>query len=696
MKHKRTISSLAIALACTLCAWADNAQDGWTIYASYNNITEIAPAGNTCFALASGDLFSYDTTDGALTTYDKAGVMSDVEIKHIGWSRAAKRLVVVYTNSNIDFVSADGDVVNLSDLYLKTTTLDKTVNHIDFDGIYAYLSTAFGVVKLNVRDAVIMDTYQLDTNVSYAYVRDGYLYAETRERGRLRCSLNDNLLDKKNWAYNGAFTPLNENLLDVKDEQTGYWWTKTEDGRLTYYTVDADNNRTYKTEGVQPEGPASNRFYRLYEHNGCLYGVGGRFSQEKDAKNPGEVHTWDGTIWQLFEQPTQQQLGHRNEDYLCLDFDPKTEGHVMVGAKSGLYEFQDGKFVKCYNSDNSPLESSDANNSQNYVMASGVKYDSDGALWVLNNKSSAAIKCLTRDGEWKSFRHSEISDDYSFDLKRPFISSRYDYLFFFNNYWESTKVFAYDYKSDKLYVVGGPKYTNEDLATINPYYMYDIKEDKDHNIWIGTSAGPLYFSPSDMANGGGFVTQHKVPRNDGTNLADYLLANTETRCVAFDGGNRKWIGTSNGVFLISDDCNTQVEHFTTENSPLPSDIVYDILVSSTSNLVYFATDKGLCSYQSDATTPSDEMKKGDVYAYPNPITPDYTGDITIVGLSYNADVKIVTTNGVLVNQGRSTGGSYRWDGCDLNGKRVASGVYMVETATEDGKKGTVCKIAIIN
>ena len=113
-------------------------------------------------------------------------------------------------------------------------------------------------------------------------------------------------------------------------------------------------------------------------------------------------------------------------------------------------------------------------------------------------------------------------------------------------------------------------------------------------------------------------------------------------------------------------------------------------------MVYFATEKGLCSYQSDATTPSDKMTKDNVYAYPNPVTPDYTGYITVVGLSYNADVKIVTSNGTLVNQGRSTGGSYRWNGCDLKGKRVASGIYMVEAATEDGGKGTVCKIAVIN
>jgi flagellar hook assembly protein FlgD len=99
---------------------------------------------------------------------------------------------------------------------------------------------------------------------------------------------------------------------------------------------------------------------------------------------------------------------------------------------------------------------------------------------------------------------------------------------------------------------------------------------------------------------------------------------------------------------------------------------------------------------SDATTPNDDMDKDNVYAYPNPVTPEYNGLITIVGLSYNADIKIVTSNGYLVAEGRSNGGSFTWNGCDKNGKRVASGVYMVMSSTQEGKKGTVCKIAVIN
>jgi flagellar hook assembly protein FlgD len=98
---------------------------------------------------------------------------------------------------------------------------------------------------------------------------------------------------------------------------------------------------------------------------------------------------------------------------------------------------------------------------------------------------------------------------------------------------------------------------------------------------------------------------------------------------------------------------------------------------------------------SDATETAEVMTSDQVYAYPNPVRPDYTGLITITGLTYQADVKILTANGTLVKEGRSTGGSFTWDGTDMKGKRVASGVYMVNTATNEGKKGTVCKIAII-
>lgn len=166
--------------------------------------------------------------------------------------------------------------------------------------------------------------------------------------------------------------------------------------------------------------------------------------------------------------------------------------------------------------------------------------------------------------------------------------------------------------------------------------------------------------------------------------------------MAIDGGGRKWFGTAdNGVYLISADNNTQLQHFTNQNSPLLSNTLESIAINNTTGEVFFGTENGLCSYLSDAIAPADEMTEDNVYAYPNPVTPDYNGLITVVGLTYDADVKILSSNGALIAEGRSTGGMFTWDGKDKNGDRVASGVYMVATATSNGNKGTVCKIVIV-
>lgn len=667
----------------------------WQVYPSYANLTEISPAGDVCFALASGSLFAYNNTTAETTVFNKTTGLAGIDISHIAWSQQAKRLVVAYGDGNIDLVSASGDITNVPGLYLSETVSDKTVSHIYIDRQFAYMSIGVGVMKLDAKKGVIADTYQLGFAVDHSYVKDGYLYAVSKAQGTWRGLLTDNLLDKNRWQRVGGYAALTDDRLNVRDASTGLWWTRNDAGLLACYILAADGTRTYKTEGVLPEGPASNHFYRLYMHGGKLYSVAGFWAQENNAGYPGEVHVWNGQNWSEFEQPTSQMIGHDYIDLLCMDFDPKKEGHVMVGAKGGVYEFQGGKFIKHYGRQNSVLES--GVNSDNYTIVSTLKYTDNGDLWVLNSMVDNPIwKIEHGSGNWVNYPHPEMSTPAKYNLV-SLLQSRYNknIMWFANNYYMENRLYAYDFVNDKL-VGHGPNFTNEDGTVITPVMVYALAEDLDGNVWIASSNGPFYISSADAIAGNDAFIQHKVPRNDGTNLADYLLSDVKTRCIAVDGANRKWMGTENGVFLISSDCNTLLQHFTTENSPLPSNTVYDICVDDNSNMVYFATERGLCSYASDATEPSEEMTKDNVYAYPNPVTPEYTGKITIVGLSFNADVKIVTSNGVLVNQGRSTGGSYQWDGRDLKGKRVASGVYMVQAATETGDKGVVCRIAVVN
>ena len=664
----KTITLLITILFMVLPLSATD-KESWEIYTSYNDITEIEPAGNLVFALASNGLFSYHIKDGSVTTYDKANTLSDFDINHIAWNKTTKKLVITYTNGNIDLLDANGNVVNVPDLYLKSMTDNKQINHINISGANVYLSLSFGIIKLDTKEGKILDAYKLGFNVNYSYIEDNCLYAASKEAGLYKGVLKNNLLDNNNWEKAGNFKEQTMNYTNVYDTTNKYWWTVKE-GKLTYYTLNTDKEKIYQTEGIIPDGPASNKFYRLYINKNKLYAVAGAWSQEKDAS-----------------------LGHLYRDLLCLDFDPSKEGHIMVGSKAGLYEFQDGKFIKCYNKDNTSVITSPLGN--NYTIISSVKYDATGKLWLLNSLGDNSILSFDQTTqEWKHYPHSEIGSNDRYNLTGFIIGKNNGNIWFVNNYYEKNRLYKYNYNIDEL-TMYGPTFTNEDGRDITPIYVHCLAEDRNGNIWIGTTSGPLYLSMSDIKNGNNIFTQHKVPRNDNTNYADYLLDNSNIRCIAVDGANQKWFGTDNGVYLVSDDCNTQIYHFDTANSPLISNIVYSIAVNNNTGKVYFATDKGLCSFNNGIVGSNSEMIKDNVYAYPNPVKPDYTGKINIVGLSFNANIKIVSTNGTLINEGRSAGGSYSWDGCDLNGKKVASGIYMVETATESGEKGIVCKIAII-
>lgn len=687
----KTITLLITILFMTLPLSAID-KGSWEIYTSYNDITEIEPAGNQVFALASNGLFSYHIKNGSVTTYDKANTLSDFDINHIAWNKNTKKLVITYTNGNIDLLDANGNIINIPDLYLKSMTDNKQINHIYISGTNVYLSLSFGIIKLDTKEGKILDAYKLGFNVNYSYIEDNCLYAASKEAGLYRGFLKNNLIDKNNWEKAGNFKEQTMNSTNVYDTTNKYWWTVKE-GKLTYYTLNTDKEKIYQTEGIIPDGPASNKFYRLYINKNKLYAVAGAWSQEKDCNNMGEVHVWNGEKWEEFEQPSDASLGHLYRDLLCLDFDPSKEGHIMVGSKAGLYEFQDGKFIKCYNKDNTSVITSPLGN--NYTIISSVKYDATGKLWLLNSLGDNSILSFDQTTqEWKHYPHSEIGSNDRYNLTELIIGKNNGNIWFVNNYYEKNRLYKYNYNTDEL-TMYGPTFTNEDGRDITPIYVHCLAEDRNGNIWIGTTSGPLYLSMSDIKNGNNIFTQHKVPRNDNTNYADYLLDNSNIRCIAVDGANQKWFGTDNGVYLVSDDCNTQIYHFDTDNSPLISNIVYSIAVNNITGKVYFATDKGLCSFNNGIVGSNSEMTKDNVYAYPNPVKPDYTGKINIVGLSFNANIKIVSTNGTLINEGRSAGGSYSWDGCDLNGKKVASGIYMVETATESGEKGIVCKIAII-
>ncbi|MDE6097348.1 MAG: hypothetical protein K2L80_08655 [Muribaculaceae bacterium] len=228
------------------------------------------------------------------------------------------------------------------------------------------------------------------------------------------------------------------------------------------------------------------------------------------------------------------------------------------------------------------------------------------------------------------------------------------------------------------------------------HYLY-AAEDHRGKVWIGSQDGVIEVDPREAFNADFRCNRIKVPRNDGTNYADYLLAGEQVNWISVDPADRKWIATQNsGIYLVSETGDRILEHYTTENSPLPSNTVNCIEASKIDNKVYIGTNYGTIVYSSDAAPAADNLDN--VYAYPNPVRPDYTGWITVNGLMDNSLVKITDAQGALVYQGRSEGGMMVWDGCNLGGERVRAGIYFVlASENESGSNySAVTKIMVIN
>ena len=623
-------------IICYLSFQYSFAQIGtWKNYLAYSEVQQICSTGDILFVRASNGLYQYNQKDQSIYTYDKTNGLSDTNIKLIAWNRQAKRLIAVYQNSNIDLIDTNNNITNISSLYTKTTTEDKTVSSIRIDGIYAYLICGFGIVKVNMQRGEISDTYTLN-HPEYP----------------------TSLPEEDNSDYN--------KYIDI-----------------------------IKT--LKPDGPKYNYFGFMRFYNGKLYTCNG------DYNHSSGIQILKDNQWEIYQnEGISDVTGVSYPGAFCMDIDPSDENHIFSGSRNGLYEFRNGKFVKFYNNDNSPIEAFDLKNKE-FELISGVKYDNQANLWIFNSQAPTASLIRMINGEFEKYNKKELMklNDAGFtnksngELGNSVIDSK-GKMWFVNNNWVTPALYQYDIENDNI--IAYETFVNQDGASFSVNDgVRCVVEDLENNMWIGTSAGLLILERNEINNNGSTFTQVKVPRNDGTSYADYLLAGIDVLCIAIDGGNRKWIGTkSNGVYLISSDNISQIHHFTIDNSKLLSNSVMSIAINPTSGEVFFGTENGLCSYISDATETNTEMNSDNVWAYPNPVEPGYTGLITITGLSFNADIKILSSNGIVVNEGRSNGGTYVWDGCDKKGRRVASGVYMVTTATNKGEKGTVCKIAIIN
>ena len=483
------------------------------------------------------------------------------------------------------------------------------------------------------------------------------------------------------------------------------FWASEGIAGLQSYELNENNQFKVVTRNIRYNSPLHDYSYHLHLLPDKRLLVAGGNWDYASANRPGTAMFMDADgTWTNFDASSATAIEPEAQFINVTDVrqDPNDAAHHYVGtARNGLYEFRDGVCVKNFTCDNSPLLSILPDNQypKHYVVASALNYDGEGNLWVINAHTDTVFKVIRPNGSWVRLRYADMGNVDCVD--QTLFDSR-GWLWLNNRRMTDRGIYCLDYNGtltaqadDRHCLHSG--ITNQDGLQYKPDQYYCFAEDRDGNIWVGTNLGPFVITePENFFNADFTYEQVKVAREDGSGLADYLLTGIPVLCIKVDGANRKWIGTeSAGVYLISDDCQEEIYHFTAENSPLLSNAVFDIAIDGDNGKVYFATGLGLCSFMADATEPAGVLEEDAVYAFPNPVNPGYDGPITIRGLVERSEVKILSSSGQLIHQGTSVGGTYTWDGRDRNGHKVSTGIYIIIAGNQEGSKAVKAKVAII-
>lgn len=460
-----------------------------------------------------------------------------------------------------------------------------------------------------------------------------------------------------------------------------------------------------------PPGPYSNKVFNVNKAGDDLWIIPGGFSAAlNNAGIPAYISVLSSGSWRYFTRSNTPEF-EKAIDLINTAVHPHEPGKVMVASwGSGIFEFNKLALQNHYMKDNSGLQNIDVAGPR-YTRVRGLSYDDQNNLWITNTEVASGVVVFTSEGIWHQYDYASLAGA---NALGNIVVGREGYKWLIVHRSEAKGLFVFDdnktldnQKDDRYRGVISPSGESDQrnagqllLWNENGEELtrdiFSLAFDKNGYLWLGTGNGVVVqYNPSQIFRDEKPVfSRIKVPRNDGSGLADYLLENERITAIAVDGANRKYVGTQNsGVYLISEDGVKTVASYNTTNSPLPSNLINHIHIDDASGEVFIATDMGLVSVKGDAVKGGDSFRN--VYAYPNPVRSSYQGPVTITGLMDRTNVKITDTAGNLVYETTSLGGNALWNGKNMWGEKVKAGIYIVLLSSPDGNDTGFTKIAIV-
>lgn len=629
--------------------------------------------------------------------------------------------ISLYNLARLEF----GDTYYIGDLGSQINVLQTTISEP-----YIFAATE----SYGMRRAVVDDNNLVDYRNWSQIMTGGFrgvqklgstLYAATNSNAVVRFSENGSPSVVKSFPRQIESFKESENLLTITTSSSAEvfspgFLTETEISNILGYgskfqTGFALGNNLYvgtrddgllvlpfnsnQAEQILPNGPIKNRPFGLDASPGQVWVTFGDtdrdlnpYTQNGALARFGVSHLID-TLWtNISYSQLSEAVNGEPTNLMKPTINPNKPNEVYMGSfQKGLLKIVDDEPVILYDETNSPLDriivTTPRGTADAGIRIFGSQFDNQGNLWFIQSKNPKGLIKLSPGGQFQKVDLSNLLNAVDDPGFTKLTISRENYIFF-GTYQNG--VVGYDPSTGKLNKLG----KNQGNGNLPSDNVRALAVDAQNRLWIGTLLGlRVIYSPSS------FFQDRSQPESQPiiimeNGVAQELLYQQSITSIKVDGSNNKWISTaSSGVFYLSSDGQQTLLRFTKDNSPLPSNNVQDITIDPFSGTVFFATTQGLVAYKGTATAPGDNL--ANLRAYPNPVRPGFDGNVTIDGLTAQANVKITDIEGNLVFETVSKGGSVLWDTTAFGKYKVRSGVYLVLVTTDDYAETKVSKIMIV-
>ena len=739
--------SILTLLSISFTVYAQDIPLGtWRTHFSYNQVNRLANAGNKIYAATPVGLFVFDRQDNSLTTLGKLQGLQGDNISALHYDIATAQLFIGYANGDLDVIH-DTEITNIDLTSNSQITGSKRINYITLLGGSLFLMTDFGLLRLDPQSLEVVETVrQIGRERSTVMVYQGALLNDslflatgdgilaTRLTNNInladpsrwkRFGLDDNLPERSfqvivnynnrllagatgdglytysgNWAQttlfsNGVFQNArvqNENAYFIVDDGLFVLDDSLESSRIerelivnpsdivvqegdAFFIGDRDNGMVTDISGgfqsLIPSGPYSNRAFKVTFQNSGVLGIPGGYNASINPQGiPGGYYQFNNGQWSNFQ--SEVELPEFN-DAVDAVYQQRLGRTVIASAGYGLVTINDEGLTQVIdeNTLGSPLVNTFP--SRRNVVVSSLR-DTPEGLWILNYAAPNPLHLWQDDGQWRSFSlPSNLVTDLTGNSTQLWMIVRpRGGIAVFDKESGATRILAEESGE------GGLASSRVNALAI----------DREGLVWVGTDQGISVVTNPFSALSGPVDAFEPIFENRP------LLRDEFVTAIAVDGGDRKWIGTQNGVWLFDPQADRQLLNFTEDNSPLPTNEILDITIDPNTGEVFFATPQGILSYREGATRGG--VSHQNVKVFPNPVTADFVGTVGISGLVEDAQVKITDASGKLIWQTRAAGGTATWQVNDYNGNRASSGIYFIFSADNDGEETFVGKIAVVN